>query len=113
MVDLIPRQHLFGNPTRYGHQISPDGKRLAWVAPLDGVLNIWSAPLDDLDAAAPVTRDRRRAVDTFGFAYDGRHLLYVQDADGDENYHVFAADLESGAHRDLTPIPASLPALSA
>jgi hypothetical protein len=37
MVDLIPRQHLFGNPTRYGHQISPDGKRLAWVAPLDGV----------------------------------------------------------------------------
>jgi dipeptidyl aminopeptidase/acylaminoacyl peptidase len=105
MVDLIPRQHLFGNPTRYGHQISPDGKRLAWVAPLDGVLNIWSAPLDDLDAAVPVTRDRRRAVDTFGFAYDGRHLLYVQDADGDENFHVFAADLESGAHRDLTPYP--------
>ena len=105
MVDLIPREHLFGNPTRYGHQLSPDGRRLAWVAPLDGVLNIWSAPLDDLDGAAPVTRDRRRAVDSFAFAYDGRHLLYVQDADGDENFHVFAADLDSGEHRDLTPYP--------
>ncbi|WP_342152167.1 S9 family peptidase [Methylorubrum sp. SB2] len=105
MVDLIPREHLFGNPTRYGHQISPDGRRLAWVAPFEGVLNIWSAPLDDLDAAQPVTRDRRRAVDSFAFAYDGRHLLYVQDADGDENFHVFAADLDSGEHRDLTPYP--------
>ncbi len=105
MVDLIPREHLFGNPTRYGHQISPDGQRLAWVAPFEGVLNIWSAPLDHLDAAQPVTRDRRRAVDSFAFAYDGRHLLYVQDADGDENFHVFAADLESGRHRDLTPYP--------
>lgn len=105
MVDLIPREHLFGNPTRYGHQLSPDGRRLAWVAPYEGVLNIWSAPLADLDAAQPVTRDRRRAVDSFAFAYDGRHLLYVQDADGDENFHVFAADLDSGEHRDLTPYP--------
>ena len=105
MVDLIPREHLFGNPTRYGHQVSPDGRHLAWVAPYQGVLNVWSAPLDDPDAAAPVTRDRRRAVDKFAFTYDGRHLLYVQDADGDENFHVFAADLASGEHRDLTPYP--------
>lgn len=46
MVDLIPREHLFGNPTRYGHQISPDGRRLGWVAPFEGVLNIWSAPIE-------------------------------------------------------------------
>ena len=105
MVDLIPREHLFGNPTRYGHQLSPDGRRLAWVAPFEGVLNVWTASLDRLDAAVPVTRDRRRAVDSFAFAYDGRHLLYVQDADGDENFHVFAADLDSGEHRDLTPYP--------
>ncbi|WP_232630445.1 S9 family peptidase [Methylobacterium sp. Leaf118] len=105
MVDLIPREHLFGNPTRYGHQLSPDGRRLAWVAPYEGVLNIWTAPLDALDEAVPVTTDRRRAVDSFAFAYDGRHLLYVQDANGDENDHVFAADLETGTHRDLTPFP--------
>ena len=105
MVDLIPREHLFGNPTRYGHQISPDGRRLGWVAPFEGVLNIWSAPLDDLDAAVPVTTDRRRGIDAYGFAYDGRHLLYVQDADGDENNHLYAVDLTTGERRDLTPYP--------
>lgn len=105
MVDLIPREHLFGNPTRYGHQISPDGRRLGWVAPYEGVLNIWSAPIDDLDAAAPVTTDRRRGIDAYAFAYDGRHLLYVQDADGDENHHLYAVDLTTGERRDLTPIP--------
>ncbi|MCY1644868.1 S9 family peptidase [Methylorubrum sp. SL192] len=105
MVDLIPRAHLFGNPTRYGHQISPDGRRLGWVAPHEGVLNIWSAPIDDLDAAVPVTTDRRRGIDAYAFAYDGRHLLYVQDADGDENHHLYAVDLTTGERRDLTPIP--------
>ncbi|CAO4177787.1 S9 family peptidase [Methylorubrum populi] len=105
MVDLIPREHLFGNPTRYGHQISPDGRRLGWVAPFEGVLNVWSAPIDDLEAAIPVTTDTRRGIDAYAFAYDGRHLLYVQDADGDENHHLYAVDLTTNERRDLTPIP--------
>ncbi|MFX6567365.1 hypothetical protein ABTG51_19990, partial [Acinetobacter baumannii] len=82
-----------------------DGRRLGWVAPHEGVLNIWSAPIDHRDAAAPVTTDRRRGIDAYAFAYDGRHLLYVQDADGDENHHLYAVDLDTGERRDLTPIP--------
>ena len=45
MVDLIPREVLFGNPERVSPQISPDGTRLAWIAPRDGVLNVWVAPI--------------------------------------------------------------------
>src|SRR5262249_9334340 len=30
---LIPRNVLFGNPERTAPQLSPDGKRLAWLAP--------------------------------------------------------------------------------
>src|SRR5579871_2844401 len=41
MVDLIPRQVLFGNPERIAPRLSPDGKRLAWIAPHDDVLNVW------------------------------------------------------------------------
>ena len=33
MVDLIPRKVLFGNPERISPHISPDGTRLAWIAP--------------------------------------------------------------------------------
>ena len=56
MADLIPRQVLFGNPERVAPRLSPDGSRLAWIAPDNGVLNVWLAPVDkdtgvDLDAA--------------------------------------------------------------
>src|SRR5687768_6976234 len=62
---LIPRKVLFGNPDRAGPQLSPDGKQLAFLAPLDGVLNVWVGPADDPKAARPVTRDRKRAIQTY------------------------------------------------
>ncbi|TDR88097.1 S9 family peptidase [Enterovirga rhinocerotis] len=104
MKDLIPRRHLFGNPVRASYQISPDGSRLAWLAPLDDVLNVWVAPTDDLAAAKPVTQDKGRGIIAYFWTYDGRHLVYVQDREGDENYHVYAVDPDLGESRDLTPI---------
>ena len=72
---LIPRAHLFGNPNRSGGTISPDGRHLAWVAPLDGVMNVWVAPLADPGAARSVTHDAGRGVRNYYWAYDGRHLV--------------------------------------
>ena len=51
-VDLIPRKRLFGNPERTAVTISHDGTRIAYLAPLDGVLNVWVAPLDAMADAA-------------------------------------------------------------
>src|SRR2546429_662439 len=66
MVDLIPREVLFGNPERVSPDISPDGSQLAWIAPLDGVLNVWVAPVGasgvDWDGAKAVTEDTGRVV---------------------------------------------------
>jgi len=107
MVQLIPRSVLFGNPERTSPQISHDGSSLAWIAPRDGVLNVWVAPIGpagaDWAAARAVTDDRDRGVRVFGWAWDGRHLLYVQDVGGDENWRLYDVDLETGARRDLTP----------
>jgi dipeptidyl aminopeptidase/acylaminoacyl peptidase len=101
---LIPREVLFGNPERTNPRISPDGGRLAWIAPTDGVLNVWVAPLDDLDAAAPVTTDRDRGIRSYAWAHDDRTLLYVQDRGGDENWRLYGVDLLTGGPtRDLTP----------
>ena len=105
MTDLIPRKHLFGNPSRIGFRLSPDGRKLGWIAPVAGVLNVWVGPVDDADAGMPVTDDTRRGITHFAWALDGRHLLYVQDADGDENNHVYAVDVATRDRRDLTPIP--------
>lgn len=100
---LIPRAVLFGNPERAGVRLSPDGEHLAWLAPKDGVLNVWVAPVGDLDAARAVTDDKNRGVRIYEWAYDDRHLLYLQDVGGDENWHVYKVDLESGKTTDLTP----------
>jgi dipeptidyl aminopeptidase/acylaminoacyl peptidase len=108
MVDLIPRGILFGNPERTSPRITPDGSSLAWIAPLNGVLNVWVAPIGgesgvDWAAARAVTEDTDRGVRVFDWAWDGRHLLYVQDVGGDENWRLYDVDLETGARRDLTP----------
>ncbi len=103
-VPLVPRQVLFGNPERVSPRISPDGTRLAWIAPDDGVLNVWvnavGAPLADAQA---VTADRDRGIRSFFWAHDNRHLLYIQDVGGDEDWHLFDVDLDVGTIRDLTP----------
>jgi dipeptidyl aminopeptidase/acylaminoacyl peptidase len=107
MTELIPREVLFGNPERVSPRISPDGNRLAWIAPRDGVLNVWSAPIGDAGvdwhAAAAITDDRDRGIRQFTWARNGRHLLYVQDAGGDENWRLYDVDLATMARRDLTP----------
>jgi len=107
MTELIPREIIFGNPERVSPGISPDGTRLAWIAPRDGVLNVWVAPAGpsgiDWDAATAVTDDTDRGVRVFGWARDSRHLLYLQDAGGDENWRLYDVDLVTMERRDLTP----------
>jgi dipeptidyl aminopeptidase/acylaminoacyl peptidase len=108
MVDLIPRSVLFGNPERTSPHISPDGSALAWIAPRDGVLNLWVAPVGgesgvDWAAARPVTEDADRGIRSFAWALDGRHVLYVQDVGGDENWRLYDVDPQALERRDLTP----------
>jgi dipeptidyl aminopeptidase/acylaminoacyl peptidase len=108
MVELIPRQVLFGNPERANPQISPDGTRLAWIAPHDGVLNVWVAPATaadgvDWSAARVVTDDADRGIRMFAWAHDGRHLLYLRDTGGDENWRLHDVDTSNLQRRDLTP----------
>ena len=45
-ANLIKRQTLFGNPDRSGVQLSPDGTQISYLAPKDGVMNVWVAPVD-------------------------------------------------------------------
>lgn len=102
-ASLLARKVLFDNPDRASPRYSPDGKRIAYLAAVDGVLNVWVAPAGDLGAAKPVTQDKKRGIREFHWAKTGVHLLYLLDKDGDENNHVYAVDLQSGETKDLTP----------
>jgi dipeptidyl aminopeptidase/acylaminoacyl peptidase len=107
MAELIPRRVLFGNPERVSPHLSPDGARLAWIAPHEGVLNVWVAPIGadgvDWPAARVVTDDSDRGIRMFAWAHDGRHLLYLQDTGGDENWRLHDVEIETMQRRDLTP----------
>jgi dipeptidyl aminopeptidase/acylaminoacyl peptidase len=100
---LIPREVLVGNPEKAAPKISPDGTRLSYLAPSDkGVLNVWVRTIGKADDAQ-VTNDTYRGIRIHFWAEDGKHLMYLQDIGGDENWHVYSVDLEDKVVRDLTP----------
>jgi len=101
---LIPRRTLFDNPTFFGAKISPDGRWISWLAPVDGVLNVWLAPADDVKAGVPVTRTTGRPINWQDWTADGRFLMFLNDETGDENHHLFVVDPMTCALRDLTPL---------
>lgn len=99
---LIPRAVLFGNPEKTGPQISPDGTKLAYLAPQDGVLNVWVRTLGQTDDRV-VTRDPLRGIRSFFWQGDSAHLLYLQDSGGDENFHLYQTEIATEQTEDLTP----------
>jgi dipeptidyl aminopeptidase/acylaminoacyl peptidase len=100
---LIPRETLFGNPERAGPQISPDGKYLSYRKADDkNVMQVWVKTMGKDDDRV-VTADPKRGITTYYWAHDGKHLLYQQDADGDENFHLYAVNVATKETRDLTP----------
>ncbi|MEO1649205.1 MAG: S9 family peptidase, partial [Pseudomonadota bacterium] len=102
-ASLIPRDALFGNPTKAQGRLSPDGKYLSWLAPKDGVLNIWVAPRDNVDAAKAMTSATDRPIRSHFWSGDSKSVAYIQDKGGDENFLLYKIDVATGEETTLTP----------
>lgn len=100
---LIERAKLFGNPTRAAARISPDGQWLTWIAPRDGVLNVWVSPLSDMSQARPLTAEKGRPIRSAFWSPDSKTVLYINDKGGDENFLLYGVDVASGALKAYTP----------
>ncbi|HZQ87561.1 MAG TPA: S9 family peptidase [Acidimicrobiales bacterium] len=100
--ELIPLDVLFGNPDKSSPRISPDGRRLAYIAPHEGVLNVWLGTVGS-DDFKPITADRDRGVRQFNWCHDNRTILYPQDTGGDENFRINSVNTDGGAVVDRTP----------
>jgi dipeptidyl aminopeptidase/acylaminoacyl peptidase len=103
---LIPRRLLFGDPGRFIVRISPDGRRVAFLAPVDGILNLWVGPIDDVEAARPLTRVTDRDLGPWlVWMHNNRHIVFFREQGGDENWQAHRIDLETGDVLPLTPAP--------
>ena len=110
---ILPLERLmapgsFGTPL-----ISPDGRLISWIAPLDGISNLYVAPAHDIGAGRPVTRFTEGGVRgtnvsgkvIYRWHYDSRRVIFPMDYDGDENWDIHIVDVETGEERNLTPVP--------
>jgi dipeptidyl aminopeptidase/acylaminoacyl peptidase len=103
-IELLPRRLIFGNPERTIVRIGRDGTRIAFLAPVDGVLNLWVGPIERIEDARPVTKATDRNLGPWiVWMHDNQHVLFFRDKAGDENWCTWAIDLESGDVRALTP----------
>ena len=104
---LIAVEDLFADPLFSGASISPDGNRLAYLSPKYGRTQVWVRGIEqEHEDAVCVTRDERRGIRTYHWTDSPRWLLYLQDTDGNEDWHLFRVDLDNpdAPAVDLTPM---------
>ncbi len=103
---LIPRRLLFADPDRSTVRLSPDGSRLAFLAPANGALNVWVTPIRDVSRARPLTwvTDRNLAPWLFWMP-NNRHVIFFREEGGDENWQAHRVDVDTGEVLALTPGP--------
>jgi dipeptidyl aminopeptidase/acylaminoacyl peptidase len=90
---ILDRVLFFGDPEISGAQLSPDGRFITFIKPLDGTRNIWVKKTEEpFDKARPLTADKKRPIPGYFWSRDSKFVLFVQDNDGDENYNVYAVD---------------------
>jgi dipeptidyl aminopeptidase/acylaminoacyl peptidase len=107
LPEFISVEDLFSAPERAAASISPDGKRIAYLAPWRNRLNVWVTDVDGASEPRCVTADENRSIVMYQWTPDPRWMLFMQDTNGDENWHVFRIDLDdpSAVAVDLTPFP--------
>jgi len=101
---IIPVEHFFENPEKAGGQISPDGMKLSYLAAENDRLNVWVRTIGQQDDVC-VTHDHVRGISGYFWSRDSKRIIYMQDNGGDENFHVFGADIAAPDQpaTDLTP----------
>lgn len=112
-VRLLPLQTLLAPATNLAPAISPDGRWISFLRPVDGAMNLFVAPAESIGAARPITNRRGRGLQPFDvsgnvlyrWTHDSRRIVFPQDNNGDEKWNLHVVDIATGNERNLTPLP--------
>jgi len=102
MVELIPRHLFFSHPDRAFPLLSPDGSRVAFMAPHNNSLNVHIATIVDINNPRPLTHYQQHAIQQFKWACRENLLIVVQRGD-DGRACLLTIDTVSGEVQDKTP----------
>lgn len=99
LPELLPKEVFFSGGGKGAASISPDGRWIAYIN-FAGEANFYIKSRDKNDDRL-VLKDNHGGIGTYTWAMDSKHVIYMQDSQGDENFHIYALNVETGASRDL------------
>lgn len=102
-VPLLPITDFFKNPVKDNFRISPSGKSIAFLMPWENRMNIFVQKVGESESFR-VTNSTERDINYYFWGNENR-IIYLQDSNGDENYHLYAVDPDGSHHKELTPFP--------
>jgi len=110
---LLPLAVLLAPPTNQAPELSPDGRWVSFLRPVDGALNLFVAPAESAGAARPITHLAGRGLQAYDvsgvplahWTPDSRRILFPVDHDGDEKWNLHVVDVATGAEKTLTDMP--------
>ncbi|ORZ36415.1 Alpha/Beta hydrolase protein [Catenaria anguillulae PL171] len=107
---LIPVADFFANPDRASPKLSPDNHYLSYLAPAGEkqILQIFVQPLElwrtgTEEGRKQVTNHPTHDIREYKWTLDSSAILFLQDKEGNEDFHLFHVDLETLTERNLTP----------
>jgi len=98
---LIPMEDFFKNPESTGYDLSPDGEHLAFLKPWQARLNVHIQKIGE-EEVTRITGATERDIAGFIWANNER-IAYVQDTAGDENFRLYAVNIDGSSFQELTP----------
>jgi dipeptidyl aminopeptidase/acylaminoacyl peptidase len=106
--ELIDREIFFGNPEIAAGNISPDGKRIAFMKTYEGIMNLYVKDVDEEFGNARVLTKSKSPILGYLWTKDSKYILYVNDKQGDENLNIFSVDpsheWSEESNQNLTPL---------
>jgi dipeptidyl aminopeptidase/acylaminoacyl peptidase len=101
MPRIIPMKDFFRNPETVSFQLSPDGQYLAFLKPWQTRLNVHVQKIGESEERR-ITSATERDIAAYFWASNSR-IAYAQDKAGDENFRLYAVNIDGSDEKDLTP----------
>lgn len=101
MSRLIPMEDFFRNPEKTGFSLSPIGEHLAFMKPWENRLNVHVQKIGE-EEVTRITSATERDIAGYFWANNNR-IAYVQDTAGDENFRLYAVNIDGSDIKELTP----------